>query len=327
VFTLLAVSVAISSAQHSQTNAFGDASFRQARAGEQGFFDTVKKIGSKVVNVVENIIRPAPPPQLIAYSPPREEERPERPAIVLQPKPVRPETPQISIPERSSRVEGKCTERDAGCVGAILRSKEAKAGDDPLEVQLFTELKDIKASLDAHTRGISNEENWIGNVQEIMKTYADKIKLVRNHIQDEHKVIKELNKKKHQLRTLIKQRRIEAKIKAATDSLKVIQEEIDQVESKKKEFDQNKNSLSTEITQLQQDLKHMGGGSSGGSTGVAGSSTGAATGTAAAGTAAAGAAATSASSSAAGASSSSAAAAPAATPAAAPAAATAAATY
>jgi len=317
VLALIALSCSIALAQSlpvqqmaHNADAFGDASFREARVGEKGFFNTVKKIGSRVANVAENLFRrPEAPPAPVAMAAPLPEEEP--PAVIEQPKPRRPETPEISIPEASATtINSKCTERDSGCFAAILRSKEAKAGSDPLEVQLFTELKDIKASLDAHTRGISNEENWIGNVQEIMKTYADKIKLVRDHIIGEHKLIKNLNKKKHQLRTLIKQRRIEAQIQAATDSLKVIQGEIDQVDAKKTEFDKNKDALSNQITQLQQDLQHMSPG---------GSSTGAANGTSVLTTSAAGSisgtGAASASTGSAGTSASSSAAAPAAAPA------------
>jgi len=270
-------------AQQYPDAAFGDPSSRQTRVGSNGFFDSMKKIGSGVANAVQGMFRM------------RAERRddpssgaPTPPGVVAQPMPVMPETPQIPIPVGGKRGgTAKCTSQDSGCFAAILRAGNANAGEDPLEQQLFTELKDIKASLDAHTRGISNEENWIANVQEIMKTYSDKIKAVRDHIIDEHKLIKDLNKKKHQLRTLIKQRRIEAQIQAATDALKAVQDEIDQVDGKKKEFDQNKDVLSSKITQLQQDLQHMspGGssaGSSGGSTGASGAS-GAASGAAASG--------------------------------------------
>jgi len=155
------------------------------------------------------------------------------------------------------------------------------SGDDPIMSQLLTQLKDVKEQIRGHKRGILNEETWAEQVQEIIKIYTAKIEKVQEHIAAEHKLIEELNKKKHQVRSEIKRRRLEGELKAATEDLKTLQQELDQVKGREDEFQSSKSKLEDKINNIQSDMKNLAGtplngtsSSTGSSGGGAASSTG-----------------------------------------------------
>jgi len=131
------------------------------------------------------------------------------------------------------------------------------SGDDPIMSQLLTQLKDVKEQIRGHKRGILNEETWAEQVQEIIKIYTAKIEKVQEHIGAEHKVIEEKNKKKHQIRSEIKRRRLEGELKAATEDLKTLQQELDQVKGREDEFQSSKSKLEDKINSIQGDMKNL----------------------------------------------------------------------
>jgi len=162
-------------------------------------------------------------------------------------------------------VQGKCSE-SGECVDAEMRLS-LRSSKNPTAAKMESELEDIRQAIVLHTRSITNEENWINNVQEIMKLYSLKIQKVQEHIVAEHRVIKELMKRRHEIRTKQKGDKLEKELKAASTDLNTLQAELSQVKDKEDEFNKNREVLKQKITELSSNLDKLKGTSSGSASG------------------------------------------------------------
>jgi len=142
------------------------------------------------------------------------------------------------------------------CVEAVMQLKPVPGVDFEHE-KLQTELHDIRGSISSHTRGIANEESWIAQVQDILKTYTGKVQKVQDHIQMEHKLIKDLIKRRREIKKKQREIRLAAQLKTATEDLKVLQGQLGQVKEKETEFDKLKDSLKGKVFQIEGELKKM----------------------------------------------------------------------
>jgi len=129
--------------------------------------------------------------------------------------------------------------------------------DDPEQFKLANDLYDVRGAITSHTKGIATEENWIQQVQEILKTYAGKVQKVQDHIQIEHKMIKDLIKKRREIKRKQKEMMLQSQLKSASEDLKVLQGQLGQVKERENEFDKLKSNLKDKVTQLETELKKL----------------------------------------------------------------------
>jgi len=177
--------------------------------------------------------------------------------VYIPPPPPAPTAAPTTAPDDGNG-KSKCAKPGNDCIEPVLRI-DPVSGDDPIMSQLLTQLKDVKEQIRGHKRGILNEETWAEQVQEIIKIYTAKIEKVQEHIGAEHKLVDSLNKKKHQVRSEIKRRRLEGELKAATEDLKTLQQELDQVKGREDEFQSSKSKLEDKINNIQGDIKNLAG--------------------------------------------------------------------
>jgi len=149
----------------------------------------------------------------------------------------------------------KCA-KPGECVDAEMQIS-LKPSKNPVASKMESDLEDVRQGIVLHTRGITNEENWINSVQEIMKLYSSKIEKVQEHIVAEHKVIKELMKKRHEIRSKQKAMKLEAELKAANQDMNTLQAELGQVKEKEVEFDKNRAVLKEKITELSTNIAKL----------------------------------------------------------------------
>jgi len=142
------------------------------------------------------------------------------------------------------------------CVDAEMHIS-LRPSNNPIAAKMESDLEDIRQGIVLHTRGITNEENWINSVQEIMKLYSNKVEKVQEHIAAEHKVIKELMKKRHDIRSKQKSMKLEAELKAANQDMNTLQAELGQVKEKEVEFDKNRAVLKEKITELSTNIAKL----------------------------------------------------------------------
>jgi len=144
---------------------------------------------------------------------------------------------------------GKCNE-------ATITDRPS-ATDDPDQFKLANDLYDVRGSIGSHTRGIATEENWISQVQEILKTYAGKVQKVQDHIQFEHKLIKELIKKRREIKRKQKAILLQSQLKSANEDMKVLQGQLGQVKERENEFDKLKVNLKDKVVILEAELDKL----------------------------------------------------------------------
>jgi len=158
-------------------------------------------------------------------------------------------SPQSKFNPQDCATPGKCVEAQM--------QRKIPQGADAEHEKLQNELLDIRTSIGSHTRGIANEENWISQVQDILKTYTGKVQKVQDHIQYEHKLIKDLIKRRREVKKKQREIKLSAQLKTATEDLKVLQGQLGQVKEKETEFDKLKDGLKSKVTQIESELNKM----------------------------------------------------------------------
>jgi len=118
-------------------------------------------------------------------------------------------------------------------------------------------LEDIKTGITVKTRTIAGEQGWVAQVNEVEKEYAKKVAKVQEHIDDERKQVKNLIKRRRQLKAEHKQKLLESRLKDATGELGSLQDALKSVADKEKEFKKNKRALNDKIKDLEGDINKL----------------------------------------------------------------------
>jgi hypothetical protein len=129
--------------------------------------------------------------------------------------------------------------------------------NDPEMVKLESAYEAVKEDILTNNKKIVDEKKWVEAVTKITASYEEKVKRVEEHIIVLRKAQKALFKKKKQLENLKLQRRLEAKLLAATQELTALQESLKHVQIKNEELNKSHMDLRATIISIENQLAKL----------------------------------------------------------------------
>merc|ERR1719231_1019777 len=136
---------------------------------------------------------------------------------------------------------------------ALPKATQYAKNKDKLDLALDA----VKEDIIKKSKQIESESKWVKDVEEIVRTYGQKMDRVRENVNNMRIEVKGLYKKKKQLENLKLQKSLESKLAEAHDDMQTLQSALAHVKSKTEEFTRTRGEVQKTIKDIKAHLDRL----------------------------------------------------------------------
>jgi len=150
-----------------------------------------------------------------------------------------------------------CSKSEDGCISAELHSNVAGLKSSDELVRRSAELEDVKADIKSTHQRMKSELNWINEVEGIFRKFRARVQNARRRVETEQKLLDALHAKKAKIKSLIKRKATEEKLRSTALDLEEINSERKQIAESQQEFSNAKSKLKDKISDFEEQIHQL----------------------------------------------------------------------